>query len=58
MLRYAFWPSGVFCPLEDVDEYLSFMPDNYEVRDFATDEAALDYIDKVAFNQQFASIYD
>lgn len=58
MTRYAFWPSGIFCPLEDVDEYRAFMSDDYEVKDFVTDEAALSYIDKVAFNNQFACIYD
>jgi hypothetical protein len=58
MNRYAFWPNGMFCPLEDVDKYRGLVSDDYIVKDFATDEAALDYIDRVAFNNQFSRIYD
>ena len=58
MNRYAFWPDGTFCPLEDVGEYRCLMSDDFEVKDFATDEAALNYIDRVVFNNQFEHIYD
>ena len=58
MIRYAFWPDGTFCPLEDVEEYLGFMPNSYKVEDFTTDADALRYIDRVVFNNQLEHVYD
>lgn len=32
MIEIAIWPDGTWCDIEDIESYLHFMSDDYEVK--------------------------
>lgn len=42
----AIWPDLTFCEMEDLEEVLTFMSDDYEVKFFASYDDLYRYLDK------------
>jgi hypothetical protein len=36
MIQIAMWPDGTWCELEDIEAYLHFMSDDYEIKQVTT----------------------
>ena len=41
MIQIAMWPDGTWCDLDDVEAYLHFMSDDYEIKQVTEGEYEL-----------------